>query len=125
MAITLVFDKFQGHPLTPDDISQGNESVYTLPGSNGDFIEQLAIVRVTQTVTLQGCPVATADIIEGLVGDYATAVTQGNKPTPNVTLDGKSYAVKNITKGPAVTVNGNKTYPKLQFLCVSNEFTIG
>lgn len=124
MSISLVFDKFGTHPIDPADISQASEQVATFRLPSGDYLTDLNIARITQQVTLKGCPAALADTIEGYLSDYATAVVTGALPTPNVTLDGKAYAVKTLQKGAAVTLNGNKFYPSLQFTCLSNDLTV-
>jgi hypothetical protein len=124
MTISLVFDKFGTHPIDPGDVQQNNEQVYSLSAPSGDFLTTLNFARITQQVTLKGCPNALANSIEAFLGAYATAVVTGVNPTPNVTLDGKPYAVKTLEKGSAVTVNGSKLYPSLSFTCISNEITI-
>lgn len=124
MAITLSFDSFSSHPIDPGDIQQGNESVFQLKAPSGSYLTDINFARITQKVTLKGVPAALADTIEGYLSDYATAIVTGAVPTPNVTLDGKSYAVKTLEKGSAITVNGNKVYPSLSFDCISNELTI-
>jgi hypothetical protein len=124
MAISLVFDKFGTHPIDPGDITQNNESVYTLRAPSGDYLTDLNFARITQQVSLKGVPAALADTIEGYLSDYATSVVTGALPTPNVTLDGKSYAVKTVEKGSSITVNSAKVYPNLTFTCISNELTI-
>lgn len=124
MAISLVFDKFGTHPIDPGDISEGNESVYTLRAPSGDYLTDLNFARITQTVTLKGVPAALADTIEGYLSDYATSVVTGALPTPNITLDGKAYAVKTLQKGSSITVNGSKVYPSIQFVGISNDLTI-
>ena len=125
MSITLVFDKFAGtHPIDPQDVQQGNESVYNLTAPSGDYLTQLNFARITQAVTLKGVPGDLADTIEGYLSDYASAVVTGVLPTPNVTLDGKPYAVKTLEKGSSITVNGNRIYPALKFNAISNVLTI-
>jgi hypothetical protein len=124
MAISLVFDKFGTHPIDPGDISESSESVYTLRAPSGDYLTDVNFARITQQVSLKGVPDSLATTIEGYLEDYATAVALGNLPTPNVTLDGKAYAVKTVQKGSSITVNGNKIYPNLQFTCLSNDLTI-
>jgi len=124
MAISLIFDKFGTHPIDPGDITQSNESVYTLRAPSGDYLTDLNFARITQQVTLRGVPAALADTIEGYLSDYATSVVTGALPTPNVTLDGKSYAVKTVEKGSSITVNSAKVYPSLSFTCISNDLTI-
>jgi hypothetical protein len=124
MAISLVFDKFGTHPIDPGDLQQGNESVFSLRSPSGDYLTDLNFARITQQVSLKGVPAALADTIEGYLSDYATSVVTGALPTPNVTLDGKSYAVKTVEKGSSITVNGSKVYPNVQFTCISNDLTI-
>lgn len=124
MAISLIFDKFGTHPIDPGDITQSNESVYTLRAPSGDYLTDLNFARITQQVTLRGVPATLADTIEGYLSDYATSVVTGALPTPNVTLDGKSYAVKTVEKGSSITVNSAKVYPSLSFTCISNDLTI-
>ncbi len=124
MAISLVFDKFGTHPIDPADVTQGNESVFTLRSPSGDYLTDLNFARITQQVSLKGVPQALANTIEGYLEDYATAVVTGTLPTPNVTLDGKSYAVKTVEKGASVTVNGNVVYPNISFTAISNDLTI-
>ena len=125
MAISLVVDKFAGtHPIDPQDVSQGNESVYNLTAPSGDFLTQLNFARITQSITLKGVPAALANTIDGYLDAYATAVATGALPTPNMTLDGKSYAVKTVEKGTSITVNGSKIYPAVKVSGISNERTI-
>lgn len=124
MAISLVFDKFGTHPIDPGDVQQNNEQVFSLRSPSGDYLTDLNFARITQSVTLKGVPDALATTIEGYLSDYATAVVTGALPTPNVTLDGKAYAVKTVEKGSSVTVNGSKVYPSLVFSCISNDLTI-
>lgn len=124
MTISLVFDKFGTHPIDPGDINQGNESVYTLRAPSGDYLTDINFARITQQVSLKGVPEALANTIEGYLSDYATAVATGALPTPNVTLDGKAYAVKTVEKGSSITVNGNKIYPTVNFQGISNDLTI-
>jgi hypothetical protein len=124
MAITLSFDKFSNHPIDPGDIQQNNESVFQLRSPSGEYLTDLNFARITQSVTLKGVPAALADTIEGYLSDYATSVVTGALPTANVTLDGKSYAVKTVEKGSSITVNGNKVYPSLSMTVISNDLTI-
>lgn len=124
MAISLVFDKFGTHPIDPADIQENNESVYTLRSPSGDYLTDLNFARITQSVTLKGVPSALAETIEGYLSDYATSVVTGALPTPNITLDGKAYAVKTFQKGSSVTVNGNKVYPSVTLVAISNDLTI-
>jgi hypothetical protein len=124
MAISLVFDKFGTHPIDPADIADGNESVYTLRAPSGDYLTDLNFARITKQVTLKGVPDALATTLEGYLSDYATAVVTGALPTPNVTLDGKSYAVKTVEKGSSITVNSSKVYPSISFTAISNDLTI-
>ena len=124
MAISLVFDKFGTHPIDPADLTQGSEQVFSLRAPSGDYLTDINFARITQQVSLKGVPEALADTIEGYLSDYATAVATGALPTPNVTLDGKAYAVKTVEKGSSVTVNGNKIYPNVQFVGISNDLTI-
>lgn len=124
MAISLVFDKFGTHPIDPADVQQGNESVFTLRSPSGDYLTDLNFARITQQVSLKGVPAALATTIEGYLEDYATAVVTGALPTPNVTLDGKAYAVKTVEKGASITVNGNTVYPSISFTAISNDLTI-
>lgn len=124
MAISLIFDKFGTHPIDPGDLSQGSESVYTLRAPSGDYLTDLNFARITQQITLKGVPKALADTIEGYLSDYATAVVTGALPTPNVTLDGKAYAVKTVEKGSSITVNGSVVYPSLSMTAISNDLTI-
>ena len=124
MAITLSFDKFSNHPIDPGDIQQGNESVFQLKAPSGCYLTDLNFARITQKVTLKGVPAALATTLEGYLDAYATAVVTGALPTSNVTLDGKSYALKTLEKGSAVTVNGAKIYPSVSLDVISNELTI-
>lgn len=124
MAITLSFEKFGTHPIDPGDIQQNNESVFQLRSPSGEYLTDLNFARITQSITLKGVPAALADTIEGYLSDYATAVVTGALPTGNVTLDGKSYAVKTVEKGSSITVNGNKVYPSLSMTVISNDLTI-
>ena len=125
MAISLVFDKFAGtHPIDPQDVSIGNEQVYSFSAPSGDFLTTVGIGRYVATVTLKGVPSALADTIESYLDAYATAVASGSLPTPNVTIDGKSYSIKTFNPGTSIQLNGNKLYPSLQFTCISNVLTI-
>jgi len=124
MAITLAFDSFSNHPIEPGDIQQGNESVFQLKAPSGSYLTDLNFARITQKVTLKGVPASLADTLESYLSAYASAVVTGALPTSNITLDGKSYALKTLEKGSAVTVNGNKIYPAVSFNCISNDLTI-
>ncbi len=124
MAISLIFDKFGTHPIDPADVTQGSEQVFSLRSPSGDYLTDLNFARITQQVSLKGVPKSLADTIEGYLSDYATSVVTGALPTPNVTIDGKAYAVKTLEKGASVTVNSSTVYPSISFTCISNEITI-
>ena len=124
MAITLSFDTLSNHPIDPGDIQQGNESVFQLKAPSGGYLTDLNFARITQKVTLKGVPAALVATLESYLSAYATAVVTGALPTSNVTLDGRSYALKTLEKGSAVTINGSRVYPSVSMDVISNELTI-
>ncbi|MCA6430288.1 MAG: hypothetical protein IM613_12715 [Cytophagales bacterium] len=124
MAISLIFDKFGTHPIDPADVSQASEQVFSLRSPSGDYLTDLNFARITQQISLKGVPKTLADTIDGYLSDYATAVVTGAFPTPNVTIDGKAYAVKTVEKGASVTINGNVVYPNITINVISNDLTI-
>jgi len=124
MSISLVFDKFGSHPIDPQDVSIGNEQVYSFSAPSGDFLSTISLGRLTAQVTLKGVPAALATTIENLLDAYVDAVVAGNLPAPNVTIDSKPYAVKTYTPGTSILLNGAKIYPQISFTAVSNVLTV-
>ena len=110
MSIQVIFDKVQGYPLLPEDVSFSYEGVISIPVSNGDFIETVNIQRKTVQVNLKGASTALVDPLRAQADAYNLSLLSGNPSGTTFTVNGEDFIIKSVTTGSPVNVNGNVVY---------------
>lgn len=110
MAITVIFDKVQGYPIPPEDVSFSFENIITIPVSNGDFIENVNIQRKTVTINLRGAPTALIDPLRAQADAYNLSLLSGAPAGTTFTVNSEEFTIKSVVTGAPVNVNGNVVY---------------